>query len=123
MTENKDILDAIAKMLIEQEKMNGLELLQLIQNMKPELVPEGSAAKLREFVGGQGAFSKQDSGVMNDMYDDRLKTMVSNGSKSPSSTQISLSNVNKQTSGLCCKICDRKFFTRGIYLKYQESIE
>ena len=51
MTENKDILDAIAKMLIEQEKMNGLELLQLIQNMKPKLVPEGSAAKLREFVG------------------------------------------------------------------------
>ena len=51
MTENRPILDQIAKELIEKEKINGLELLQIIQDIKPELIPAGSAEKLKEFVG------------------------------------------------------------------------
>ena len=43
MTENRPILDQIAKTLVEKEKIDGLELLKIIQDMKPELVPEGSA--------------------------------------------------------------------------------
>jgi cell division protease FtsH len=54
MTENRPILDQIAKTLIEKEKMNGLELLKIIQDIKPELIPAGSAAKLKEFVGRVG---------------------------------------------------------------------
>ena len=51
MTENRPILDQIAKTLVEKEKIDGLELLKIIQDIKPELVPEGSAKKLAEFVG------------------------------------------------------------------------
>lgn len=38
LTENRDVLDAIAKILIEEEKINGKELLKTIQSIKPELV-------------------------------------------------------------------------------------
>jgi ATP-dependent Zn protease len=38
LTENKYILDAIAKKLIEKEKMAGTELLELIKSFNPELV-------------------------------------------------------------------------------------
>jgi len=38
LTENRDVLDAIAKILIEEEKINGKELLATIQKIKPELV-------------------------------------------------------------------------------------
>ena len=55
MTENRSILDQIAKTLVEKEKMDGLELLKIIQDIKPELVPEGSAKKLAEFVGRKQA--------------------------------------------------------------------
>lgn len=51
ITENRSILDQIAKTLIEKEKVNGMELLKIIQDIKPELVPEASVEKLREFVG------------------------------------------------------------------------
>lgn len=40
LTENKDVLDAIAKFLIEEEKIDGNQLLQLIKNIKPDLVDE-----------------------------------------------------------------------------------
>lgn len=39
LTDNMDVLSAIAKLLIEKEKINGLEMLQLIKSMKPELIP------------------------------------------------------------------------------------
>lgn len=42
LTENKSVLDAIAARLIEKEKMEGSELLGLIQSLKPSLL-EGSA--------------------------------------------------------------------------------
>lgn len=31
--------------------MNGIELIKLIQEAKPELVPKGAAEKIQEFVG------------------------------------------------------------------------
>merc|ERR1719454_999080 len=39
MTENRTILDQIAMALIEKEKINGLELLKIIEDAKPELIP------------------------------------------------------------------------------------
>lgn len=38
LTDNRDVLDAIAKCLIEEEKIDGKQLLQLIKNIKPQLV-------------------------------------------------------------------------------------
>lgn len=38
LTENRQILDAIAKRLIEKEKISGTELLELIKSFNPELV-------------------------------------------------------------------------------------
>jgi ATP-dependent Zn protease len=35
--ENRDVLDAIANMLVEKEKINGAQMLELIQRIKPEL--------------------------------------------------------------------------------------
>ena len=45
--------------------------------------------KQREFVGGETSIKKQNLSEVNDIYDDRLKTILTNGSKSPSSTQVS----------------------------------
>lgn len=42
MTENRTILDQIAMALIEKEKINGLELLKIIEDAKPELIPAGA---------------------------------------------------------------------------------
>lgn len=72
MTENRDILDKIAMTLIEKEKINGIELLNLIGDMKPELIPEGAAKKLSDFLGRQknlpelspAAMSKLEEGVI-----------------------------------------------------------
>ena len=38
MNENKSILDAIAKTLIEKEKITGLEMLELIKQIIPDLI-------------------------------------------------------------------------------------
>lgn len=40
LTDNRDVLDAIAKMLIEEEKIDGKQLLQLIKNVRPGLVTD-----------------------------------------------------------------------------------
>lgn len=40
LTDNRDLLDLIAKTLIEEEKINGTQLLQLIKGLKPDLVSE-----------------------------------------------------------------------------------
>lgn len=34
---NRDVLDAVANMLVEKEKINGEQLLELIGRIKPEL--------------------------------------------------------------------------------------
>lgn len=44
LMENRDLLDAIASMLVEKEKINGAQMLELIARIKPglakkELVP------------------------------------------------------------------------------------
>ena len=38
LTEHRDVLDEIAKCLISEEKIDGKQLLNLIKNIKPELV-------------------------------------------------------------------------------------
>jgi len=40
LTENKEILDEISTTLIENEKMTGIELLDIIKKYDPELVSE-----------------------------------------------------------------------------------
>lgn len=45
-----DVLSAIAKLLIEEEKINGLEMLQLIKSMKPELIPSSTMDKVEKFT-------------------------------------------------------------------------
>lgn len=50
ITENKDILDAIAKVLIEKEKIDGKALIDIIGDMKPELVPQGAREKISKII-------------------------------------------------------------------------
>lgn len=50
LTDNRDLLDLIAKTLIEEEKINGTELLQLIKGLKPELVSAKAIAAVAEVV-------------------------------------------------------------------------
>lgn len=50
LTDNMDVLSAIAKVLIEKEKINGLEMLQLIKGMKPELIPSSTMEKVEKFT-------------------------------------------------------------------------
>lgn len=45
-----DVLTAIAKLLIEKEKINGLEMLQLIKSIKPELIPNSTMDKVKAFA-------------------------------------------------------------------------
>lgn len=40
LTENRDALDQIAKVLIEKEKINGKELLNVIQKVRPTLITQ-----------------------------------------------------------------------------------
>lgn len=44
------MLDAIAKCLIEEEKINGKQLLQLIKSIKPALVTEKAVAAVNAVV-------------------------------------------------------------------------
>jgi len=50
ITTNKDILDTIAKTLIEKEKIDGGELLDIIEGIRPELVPEGARETVNEMI-------------------------------------------------------------------------
>lgn len=49
LTENKDVLDAIAKTLIKEEKINGIELMKVIQEVKPDLVSKKALAAIEKF--------------------------------------------------------------------------
>ena len=42
LTENRDVLDEIAKVLIEEEKIDGKQLLNIIKSIKPELVTQSA---------------------------------------------------------------------------------
>jgi cell division protease FtsH len=48
LVDNKDILDTVAKQLIEKEKIDGVELLQIIKDVNPELVSSDSMQKVYE---------------------------------------------------------------------------
>ena len=48
LTENRDVLDEIAKILIEKEKISGVELLKIIQGKNPSLVKDGAMDKVIE---------------------------------------------------------------------------
>lgn len=50
LTEHRDVLDAIANKLITDEKIDGNEMLQLIQSIKPQLVTEEALKTVSELV-------------------------------------------------------------------------
>ena len=50
LTEHRDVLDAIANTLIEKEKIDGTQMLNLIKEIKPQLVSEKALEKVKEVV-------------------------------------------------------------------------
>jgi len=42
LTENREVLDKIAKTLIEEEKINGVQLLELIKDVNPNLIGDSA---------------------------------------------------------------------------------
>ena len=48
LTDNRDILDIVAKTLIEKEKIDGVDLLQIIKDANPELVSSDAMQKVYE---------------------------------------------------------------------------
>lgn len=50
LTENRDVLDQIAKILIEKEKINGKELLEVIKSANPNLVSEKALDAVTEMM-------------------------------------------------------------------------
>jgi len=48
LTENKDVLDAVAKSLIENEKIDGIKLLETIRNIRPSLVEDKALDAIKE---------------------------------------------------------------------------
>ena len=50
LVENKDLLDSIAKILIEKEKITGLEMLDLIKQLKPEIVTDEAIKAVKEIM-------------------------------------------------------------------------
>ena len=50
LTENRDVLEAISNYLLKNEKMNGLELITLIKEIRPELVPSSTTEKVEQFT-------------------------------------------------------------------------
>ena len=51
LTENREVLDQIAKILIEKEKISGAELVDIIREVKPELVSEEVSEALKSSFG------------------------------------------------------------------------
>lgn len=58
LTNNRDVLDQIAKTLIEKEKIDGKELLNVIKSVKPNLV----SAKAMEAVSAMVAPKSEEQG-------------------------------------------------------------
>lgn len=50
LTENRDLLDLIAKTLIDKEKISGTEMLRLIQSVKPQLVSAEALDKVAQVI-------------------------------------------------------------------------
>ena len=49
LEENREVLDAIAKLLIEKEKVSGIELLRRIEATKPGLISKEKLATAEEY--------------------------------------------------------------------------
>lgn len=50
LSDHKEVLDAIAKRLIEKEKIDGNEMLVLIKEINPTLISEAAVKKVAEMV-------------------------------------------------------------------------
>lgn len=50
LTENRDVLDEIAKILIEEEKIDGKQLLLLVKKIRPDLVTEKAMAAIDRVI-------------------------------------------------------------------------
>jgi len=50
LTDNRDVLDQIAKVLIEKEKIDGKELLTIIKSMKSDLISDKAIEKVSEII-------------------------------------------------------------------------
>merc|ERR1719213_730399 len=50
LSDHKEVLDAIAKRLIEKEKIDGNEMLALIKEINPTLISEAAVKKVAEMV-------------------------------------------------------------------------
>ena len=50
LLDNKNILDVIAKTLIEKEKITGIEMLDLIKQINPDLVTEEAVKAVKEMM-------------------------------------------------------------------------
>ena len=48
LTEHRDLLDAIANTLIEKEKIDGTQMLNIIKDLKPNLVSEEALQRAKE---------------------------------------------------------------------------
>ena len=71
LTENREVLDMIAETLIEKEKISGIELINKINEIKPNLIKEGALAAVTEASGPkdkQGAYAFQFSGEVEPQY-------------------------------------------------------
>jgi len=54
LTENRDVLDEIAKILIEEEKIDGKQLLNLVKRVRPDLVSEKAMKAIDRVVTPSG---------------------------------------------------------------------
>lgn len=50
LLDNRSVLDLIAKTLIEKEKIDGVEMLELIKTIKPELVTDATMQAVKDFA-------------------------------------------------------------------------
>ena len=48
LVDNRDVLDGVAKTLIEKEKIDGIDLLKIIKDIKPELVSSKAMTEVYE---------------------------------------------------------------------------
>merc|ERR1719331_1634239 len=72
LTENRNILDAIADRLIEKEKIDGIEMLELIKSIQPDLVSDDAMSTVEGLV-------RQTAETAVDLVNDALDTISGDG--------------------------------------------
>ena len=81
LTSNRSILDAIANTLIEKEKIDGIEMLNLIKGIKPELVSDNAMKTVEELV-------RKTTDKVGDLAKDAMDTISGDGdSPTPATAQ------------------------------------